>query len=219
MRIKICGITTIGDAQLAAQLGADAIGLNFYDQSPRVIDATRAKEILQVLPPFVEPVGVLVSPSAHNLRKFTSTLAIRTIQLHATTPAAVASVVASGSTRVIVAHGIRNPESLGELRARLADWLSAGVHPAAVLVDASVPGQHGGTGQPAPWHLLEGFDPGLPLILAGGLTPANVAEAIRVVRPFAVDVASGVERAPGIKDDQKLRKFIDHAREAAERHL
>jgi phosphoribosylanthranilate isomerase len=85
-----------------------------------------------------------------------------------------------------------------------------------VLVDARVPGQYGGTGQTAPWHLLADFRPGVPLILAGGLTPENVAEAIRVVRPYAVDVASGVERSPGCKDADRIRRFIAKACEAAE---
>jgi phosphoribosylanthranilate isomerase len=90
-----------------------------------------------------------------------------------------------------------------------------GALPSAVLVDASVPGQYGGTGRQAPWHLLATFRPGVPLILAGGLTPDNVAEAVRLVRPYAVDVASGVESAPGHKDPDKVRRFIDKAREAA----
>ena len=87
---------------------------------------------------------------------------------------------------------------------------------AAVLADAWVPGQYGGTGHLAPWRLLADFRPGVPLILAGGLTPENVAEAVRIVRPYAVDVASGVESSPGRKDPDKMRRFIDHARAAAE---
>jgi phosphoribosylanthranilate isomerase len=94
----------------------------------------------------------------------------------------------------------------------LERWASAGVTPAAILVDAHVPGQFGGTGKTAPWHLLADFKPNVPLILAGGLTPENVAEAIRIVRPYAVDVTSGVEASPGKKDADKTRRFINAVR-------
>jgi phosphoribosylanthranilate isomerase len=107
---------------------------------------------------------------------------------------------------------VRDAASLDQITACLDLLRAAGAAPAAILVDAHVPGQYGGTGQTAPWHLLADFQPGVPLILAGGLTPDNVAEAIRIVRPYAVDVASGVESSPGKKDPDKLRRFIDAVR-------
>ncbi len=117
--------------------------------------------------------------------------------------------------RVIPAFPVRDAQSLVRIVRYLKTMRELHYRlPPAVLVDAHVPGMHGGTGQTAPWQLLAGFDPGVPVILAGGLTPDNVAEAIRIVRPYAVDVASGVEIAPGRKDPEKLRRFIENARSA-----
>ena len=118
-------------------------------------------------------------------------------------------------THWIPAFAVQDATSLLQITSHLEKWRSLGDVPAAILVDAHVPGQYGGTGQVAPWHLLVDFDPGVPLILAGGLTPENVAEAIRIVRPYAVDVASGVESSPGKKDPDKMRRFIDAVRESA----
>src|SRR5205814_5109867 len=111
--------------------------------------------------------------------------------------------------RWIPAFSVADAASLTAITTYLDLLASVGAAPAAILVDAHVPGLHGGTGQTAPWQLLADFRPGVPLILAGGLTPENVAEAIRIVRPYAVDVASGVESAPGKKDADKLRRFIE----------
>jgi phosphoribosylanthranilate isomerase len=116
---------------------------------------------------------------------------------------------------LIVAFPVRDADSLAAITHYLDLCRERGRLPAAVLADAHVPGQHGGTGQTAPWGLLASFQPGVPLILAGGLTPENVAEAVRVVRPYAVDVASGVEDRPGHKDADKMRRFIENARAAA----
>jgi phosphoribosylanthranilate isomerase len=118
---------------------------------------------------------------------------------------------------LIAAFRVRDEQSLSDIMAYVGDCSLKGHKPAAILVDAYVKGQEGGTGQQAPWELLAGFDPGVPLILAGGLTPENVGTAIRTVRPWGVDVASGVEKSPGIKDHEKVRRFIANAREAAAR--
>lgn len=214
LRIKICGVTTPDDARRAALLGADAIGLNFYPPSPRFLDPAAAERILGDLPPFVEPVGLFVNQP---LRQVTETLQslqhIHTIQWYGERhePADPAPF------RLIPAFNVRVPESLLEIIHFIERCRIQGHPPAAVLVDASVPGQYGGTGQTAPWDLLADFRPAVPLILAGGLTPDNVALAVRIVRPYAVDVASGVESSPGRKDAEKMRRFIDTAREAASR--
>jgi phosphoribosylanthranilate isomerase len=116
--------------------------------------------------------------------------------------------------RCIRAFAVRDQTDLQQITAQLELFRALTELPQGVLVDAHVPGMHGGTGQTAPWQLLAGFDPGVPVILAGGLTPENVAEAIRMVRPYAVDVASGVESSPGKKDADKLVRFIAAVRGA-----
>jgi phosphoribosylanthranilate isomerase len=122
-----------------------------------------------------------------------------------------------GVYRLIPAFRVRDRASLEEIGRFLEQLRIRGVVPAAVLVDAHVPGQPGGTGRTAPWDLLADFRPGVPLYLAGGLTPENVAEAVRLVQPDAVDVASGVERSPGRKDPERMRHFVEKARDAAAR--
>jgi len=216
VRVKICGVTSVEDALLAANLGAEAVGLNFYEKSPRFIDASKAYEILRALPAFVEPVGLFVRRS---LREIAATLKepgldrIRTVQRHADQPEIGDFFVYPFS--LIDAFPVADVASLGRIQTYLADaWDQAFFRPGAILVDAHVPGKYGGTGQTAPWQLLAAFAPTVPLILAGGLTPDNVAEAIRIVRPYAVDVASGVESSPGKKDPDKMQRFIENARAA-----
>jgi phosphoribosylanthranilate isomerase len=212
LRVKICGVTTEPDARHAALCGADAVGLNFYEQSPRCITAVGANFVLRDLPPFVEAVGVFVNEPLRDVFQRLQTLSrIRGIQWH-------------GENRelsdiypydLIAAFPVRDAESLTAIRRYLDTCKLVGALPSAVLLDAHVPGQHGGTGQIAPWKLLATFRPGVPVILAGGLTPENVAEAVRIVRPWGVDVASGVEHSPGHKDPEKMRRFIAAARAAA----
>jgi phosphoribosylanthranilate isomerase len=207
VRIKICGITNVADAERAAELGADMIGLNFYAKSPRNIDAATARSILQALPATVEPIALVVNEPIAQAQRFAQQLGIGTVQVHGDMPERFVA-----GTRWIPAFPVRDAASLQQIAACLNRLCAAGDAPAAILVDAHVPGQYGGTGQAAPWHLLADFKPGVSLILAGGLTPDNVAEAIRIVRPYAVDVASGVESNPGKKDPDKLRRFIDAVR-------
>ena len=210
VRIKICGVTTQVDARMVADLGADFIGLNFYSQSPRHISGAQAANILRAIPSHVEPVGLFVNEPIANVQRISRELGIRTVQLHGDH-----EDVPSIAENVIPAFGVWDEGSLDAISDYFERLRSAhSVEPAAILVDAHVPGLHGGTGRTAPWHLLAGFDPGVPVILAGGLTPENLAEAIRIVRPWGVDVASGVESAPGRKDPDKLRRFIDNARAA-----
>ena len=208
VRIKICGITTPADAALAAKLVADLIGLNFYLPSPRHISQTQAAAILSTLPRSVEPVALFVNEPLGHAERAALELGIRTVQVHGDHSELPQRV------RLIPAFAVRGPESLTQISAYLQLLTSAGASAVAILVDAHVPGMHGGTGQTAPWHVLAGFDPGVPLILAGGLTPDNVAEAIRIVRPHGVDVASGVESAPGCKDSEKLKRFIENVQSA-----
>ncbi len=212
VRVKICGVTSVEDALAAAHLGADAVGLNFYPPSPRSVPVDTARAIVRALPPFVEPVALHVNRPLQETMQLTRELGpVRTIQWHGDEP----EPCPRGVFKFIMAFQVS--ESMGDLagvrsyleRCRTADQL-----PAAVLIDGRRAGQYGGTGETPPWHLLEGVDLGVPLILAGGLTPDNVAEAVQRVRPYAVDVAGGVEISPGRKDAEKLRRFIDAVRGA-----
>jgi phosphoribosylanthranilate isomerase len=212
LRIKICGVTNEGDAVRAAELGADAIGLNFYAQSPRRVDPIIANYILRELPPFVETVGVFVNePLQGVFEQLNQVGGIRTIQWYGDNRE-LGDVF---PFRLIAAFPVRDQQSLAAINRYLELCQGLGHLPAAILADAHVPGKHGGTGRKVPWHLLADFRPGVPLILAGGLTPDNIADAIRMVRPYAVDVASGVEVSPGQKDVEKMRRFIERARYAA----
>jgi phosphoribosylanthranilate isomerase len=212
LRIKICGVTSVEDARAAAALGADAVGLNFYRGSRRSIEPGTARDILRALPPFVEPVALYVNQPLRECFQALNALGrVRTFQWHGT----LRELCDAYPFQMIPAFAVSDRTSLDEVTRYLDTARSAGKAPSAVLVDAHVPGQYGGTGRVAPWHLLAEFKPPEPVILAGGLTPDNVAEAIRLVRPYAVDVATGVESAPGHKDPKKMRRFIANAHEAA----
>jgi phosphoribosylanthranilate isomerase len=213
IRIKICGITTVEDAGRAADFGADAIGLNFYTPSPRHVEPTNVPAILGSLPAFVEPVGVYVGLRLTEMAAEAGTYGLRSVQWHGQNSDREPGV--PPPHRLIAAFQVRDRNDLDEINRYLDACRQLNQLPAAILVDAQVAGQFGGTGKTAPWALLADFHPPVPLILAGGLNPDNVAEAIRSVRPYGVDVASGIEARPGIKDVDKMRRFIDNACEAA----
>jgi phosphoribosylanthranilate isomerase len=212
IRIKVCGVTAAADVAEAGRLGVDAVGLNFHPASPRSVSADTALALLRELPPFVEAVGVFVQKSVHDAAGMIGRLArIRTIQIHGGAP----EMVAAFPYHFIPAFAVRDAAELASIQHYLDACRAIGRSPSAILVDGQAPGLHGGTGQKAPWHLLARFQADVPLLLAGGLTPENVAEAVRTVRPWGVDVASGVESAPGRKDPVRMRQFIEAAREAA----
>ncbi len=211
IRIKICGVTTPDQARACAEAGADALGLNFYPQSPRFVTPQQAATIVRALSPFVAPAGVFVGVPLRQVCAIAFQLGLRAVQNYDEQPPREDTFPFAHipSFRVKDAAGLQRISAFVEA-ARALDRL-----PAAVLVDSLVEGQLGGTGHVAPWELLRGFDPGVPLILAGGLTPENVAEAISIVQPWGVDVASGVESAPGQKDLSKVTRFLHNARAAA----
>jgi phosphoribosylanthranilate isomerase len=214
IRVKICGITNADDCRQATLLGADAIGLNFYPASPRFVDSSLVEEILRDVPPFVDVVGLFVNERLQQVWQLVQRWGrIRTVQWHGENH----ELGDVAPLQLISAFQVRGVEDLQAITRYLDLRRSRIGPPAAVLVDAHVPGEYGGTGRTAPWELLAEFRPGVPVILAGGLTPENVAEAIRIVQPYAVDVASGVERSPGRKDAEKIRRFVGSAREAAAR--
>jgi phosphoribosylanthranilate isomerase len=220
LRVKICGVTNEADAIQAGLLGADAIGLNFYKGSPRYITPTKAESLLQRgMLPFVEPIGIFVSFDIRSDLKVVSDLKLRTVQLHETDENSSFTFLSNSfGVRLISAFSVSAKNDLERINRFMEKCeQNAWTLPVAILVDARVPGQFGGTGKTVPWELLADYNGRVPLILAGGLTPENVGEAVRIVRPYAVDVASGVESSPGHKNPEKMRRFIENAREAAEK--
>jgi phosphoribosylanthranilate isomerase len=219
-KIKICGITNVADALAAADAGADAIGLNFYPKSKRFVDESAASTILQVSPPQLGRFGVVVNEPVEVLNRLiadlntTSTTGLHGIQLHGTEPPAYLVGV---RIKYIIRARRFTDRGISAIAADLESCDRSRRLPDAVLVDSATPGQYGGTGTTISWAGLADYHRWLhniPLILAGGLTPDNVAEAIRIVRPQAVDVASGVESSPGKKDHAKMRDFVAAARDA-----
>jgi phosphoribosylanthranilate isomerase len=201
VKVKICGITNLPDALAAIDAGADALGFMFYKESPRCLSPEAAAEIIRQLPPFVAKVGVFVNASADVIRKTATTAALDTLQLHGDeTP----DFCRQFSLPVIKAFRIRCAGCLEPLKKyQTAAW----------LLDSYVTAKPGGTGAVFNWDLaVQAKSFGGHIILAGGLTPQNIAEAVRKVQPYAVDVSSGVESAPGKKDPAKLRQFITGAK-------
>ncbi|WP_439622563.1 phosphoribosylanthranilate isomerase [Gemmata sp.] len=211
IRIKICGVTTPEDARFAADAGADAVGLNFYPKSPRYVTPPRAAALVRALPAFTAPVGVFVGTPLRQVCAIAFQLGLRGVQTYDGNPPDEDPFPFAH----VPAFRVKDAAGLDHIRKFVAVATAANRRPAAVLIDSFVPGEMGGTGHKAPWEVLVGFDPGVPVILAGGLTPENVADAIRTVRPWGIDVASGVESAPGIKDPAKVARFVKIAREVA----
>ena len=210
VRIKICGVTTPADARFAVEAGADAVGLNFYPKSPRYVTPERAAALVRALPAFTAPVGVFVGMPMRQVCAVAYQLGLRGVQTYDDDPPAEDTFPFAH----VPAFRVKDATGLDYVRRFIEATQTCGRPPAAVLIDSHVEGVMGGSGRCAPWELLRGFDVGVPLILAGGLTPENVAEAITVVRPWGVDVASGVESAPGVKDSEKVVKFVKNARTA-----
>ena len=201
VRSKICGITRVEDALAAAEAGADAIGLVFYARSPRAVSVQQARAIVAALPPFVTSVGLFVNASRCELNEILEAVPLDLLQFHGDETA----VDCAGYHRpYIKALRVRPGE---DIRARCADYPQA----AGILLDTFVPGVPGGTGEAFDWSLVP-ENPGCPIILAGGLTPDNVAAAVRQVRPWAVDVSGGVEARKGVKDAEKVRAFVGAVR-------
>jgi phosphoribosylanthranilate isomerase len=201
-RIKICGITRLEDALLAVELGVSALGFNFWPRSRRHLSPQAARAIVRRLPPFIATVGVFVDPTRDEVLSAVDVSGVGTVQLHGDeSPALCASL----PLPVVKAIRVADSTSL----AALASYEVQGF-----LLDAPSPG-YGGSGATFDWTLAAEVARELPIILAGGLTPENVVQAVRTVRPYGVDVASGVERGPGVKDPERMRRFIEGVKEAA----
>jgi phosphoribosylanthranilate isomerase len=201
VRSKICGITRIEDALAAVEAGADAIGLVFYAKSPRAVTLQQARAIIAALPPFVTTVGLFVDASRCELGEILDAVSLDLLQFH-------------GDEAPAACEGYHRPY-IKALRVKPGDDIAAQValyqNASGVLLDTFVPGIPGGTGEAFDWSLVpEGLSK--PIVLAGGLTAENVAQAIARVRPYAVDVSGGVEMAKGIKDAEKIHSFMQAVR-------
>ena len=202
-KVKICGITNLADAQAAAKAGADVLGFNFYEKSPRHVSVNTAAEISRELPPIVMRAGVFVNPSEELVLRAIGDCGLSLLQFHGDEPPEFCTQFGLMSMK---AFRIRDAKSLKQLPEFQTD---------AWLLDAFSPEARGGTGEKFNWNLaIEAQKFGKPIFLAGGLTPENVAEAVRKVEPFGVDVSSGVELSPGKKDHAKIRAFIAAVRKA-----
>jgi len=228
--VKICGVTTAADAEMVAASGADAIGLNFVQGSPRALDPTRGREVAAAIPTGVLRVGVFAGSPVDEMLRIARGLSLDAIQLHGhldgtrepvDPPERCGQLAGLPVIRAVRLDASRpDTEMLAAARRWIAAATVAGGPPAMVIVDAPVsrgtaPGQLGGTGETVDWAALAraGSMP-VPMAVAGGLTPDNVAEAIRMSGLSAVDTASGVEAVPGRKDPEKVRAFIAAARVA-----
>lgn len=204
--VKICGVRTIADALAAADAGADWLGLNFYAPSPRSITIDRARAIADALRGRVRLAGVFVGGAASEVAGVAETLQLDAVQWHG--PLAPEDWAGARGFFRIRAVALRNARAI-------AGALEGLDPPDALLVDGWAPGQHGGTGVTVPPELLQSIPPAARLILAGGLNPENVADRAALARPWMVDVASGVESAPGVKDPGLMQRFVRAAKSAA----
>lgn len=204
VQVKICGITRPCDARAAAEAGVDAVGLVFYPGSRRCVSVERAREICGGLPPFTTVVGLFVDPEPEAVTEVLEVVPVNLLQFHGNETPVFCQQFARPYLKALGVHAAMDPMALMATHAEARGF----------LVDTYDPVAHGGTGRSFDWSLLEGV-PREALVLAGGLTPDNVGAAIARVRPAGVDVSSGVESAPGIKETDKLRAFISAARKAA----
>jgi len=201
VRVKICGITNPEDALIAVEAGADALGFVFFRGSPRYISPDSAAAIIRLLPPFVQTVGLFVNEEAATVNEIADQCGLDLVQLHGKeSPDYCADI----HRRIIKAFRVKDLSSLDDM---------SNYHVAACLLDAWSPAAHGGTGTTFNWEIAARAAASHRIILAGGLTPDNVAGAVATVRPYAVDVSSGVESAPGVKNGGLVRAFIGATRQ------
>jgi phosphoribosylanthranilate isomerase len=212
MWTKICGIRDVSTAKAVAALKPSAIGLNFFAGSPRHVAVDQAVEIVRALPADVEAVGVFVNHSAAEIDAICARCGLRTAQIHGDEKPELLAEVSLRSPGLQLVRAFRmGVEGLSPLGEYLEACAKLGVKLRACLVDAHIAGQYGGTGQTVPWGILRKEyrrDIWPPLILAGGLTPENLADAIRAAEPWGVDVAGGVESSPGVKDLARVERFL-----------
>jgi phosphoribosylanthranilate isomerase len=200
VKVKVCGMTQWEDAEYAVEQGADAVGFIFYKKSPRSVTMKEAREIILKLPPFVDTVGVFVNESPDRVNKIADYCGLDLVQLHGEESPAFCRKI---HRRVIKAFRVADLQSIKQMEKYSVSGF---------LLDTFCDDLHGGTGKTFDWNLALPAKKMGPVILAGGLTPRNVAQAVRQVRPYGVDVCSGVEKTPGIKDPEKVRAFLKNIR-------
>jgi len=204
IKVKVCGITNAEDALAAVEAGADALGFIFYEKSPRYVVPAVAASIIAELPPLVTPVGVFVNEGLATVRSIMDTCGLAMAQLHGDENASYCRELARPAMKALRLKDRGSLLALAEYQGR------GGVR--GFVLDTFSELAYGGTGQITDWGLAADVAKSTPILLAGGLTPGNVTEAIRTVRPYGVDVSSGVESSPGKKDHAKMRAFIDAVR-------
>ena len=197
MFVKICGITRAEDAEAAVALGANALGFVFWPKSPRYVDPYRARAIVASLPPFVSAVGLFVNQPAAHIASVASLARLGVVQLHGDETPEDAAALGRPVVRALPVH--QAGHDLERWPARVT-----------ILLDAHDPDRRGGTGRTIDWDLAAAVARRRRILLAGGLNPDNVAAAVERVRPFGIDVSSGVERAPGVKDIGRLRALFEN---------
>ncbi|HWA98950.1 MAG TPA: phosphoribosylanthranilate isomerase [Pirellulales bacterium] len=213
-RVKICGITHPDDARMAAEAGADAIGLNFFVGSRRCVTIDQADQIVAALPSHVKKVGVFVNAPVSEIVEIGDRLALDAIQLHGDeSPEQILQLAPRAVIKALRPNVAGNLMLVGYVM----KCVECGAKPRMILIDSAAQGEYGGTGRLSDWDIAIEFRRSHrmpPLVLAGGLTPDNIREAIATVQPAAVDTASGVESAPGYKDPDKTRRFVAAALDA-----
>jgi len=199
VKVKVCGMTSLKDALVAVEVGADAVGFIFYKKSPRSVTMKTVREIVLELPPFVDTVGVFVDETAEQINKIADYCNLDIIQLHGDESPTFCKKI---RRKVIKAFRIKDMQSVKKL---------SSFQVSGFLLDTFSENLHGGTGKVFDWNLALPAKKFGPVIMAGGLTPNNVQQAVRQIRPYGVDVCSGVESEPGIKDHKKVRAFLKNA--------
>ncbi|MFQ5449042.1 MAG: phosphoribosylanthranilate isomerase [Nitrospinaceae bacterium] len=200
VKVKICGMTNAQDLRMAVEEGADAVGFIFYRKSPRFVAIRTVKEMMSLLPPFVEAVGVFVDESADRVNRIAESCKLDIVQLHGNESPGYCKKI---RRRVVKAVRVRDEKSFALLSAYQVSGF---------LLDTYSEGNQGGTGRTFDWNLVHRGKKYGPVILAGGLNSDNVSLAVSRVKPYGVDVCSGVEKSPGIKDPEKVRAFIQAAK-------
>ena len=197
VRVKICGITNIEDALLCVSEGVSALGFNFYRKSPRYIDPEKAYDIIKELPPFISSIGLFVNEQKETVENNINITGINTLQFHGDESAQYCSFFKT--KKVIKALRIKDKNDLE----RISEYNVSGY-----LLDSYHPELYGGTGLPFPWELLDSLNIKDNIIVAGGINPGNVANLLQNIMPYGIDICSGVEKSPGIKDKNKIKELM-----------
>ncbi len=204
-RVKICGLRQVEDIQATVHAGADAIGLVFYPPSPRAVTAEQANILSQYLPPYVQLVGLFVNAQLDEIQAILQKVPLDVLQFHGDeTPKQCQTIAQTLGRRWYKALQVKDDVNMDELLKQIDAYRQAGA--SAILLDAYHPDLKGGTGHCFDWTKFPKSD--IPLILAGGLTPENVVDAIQLTQPYAVDVSGGVEQSKGVKDSEKIHQFV-----------